>query len=84
MTRLSQSPKSLVKVQPSPKSPRVKLKRGSPSLDCIQSDHQNLDRTMMGSTRLGFANGSKTEIKTLLVDEDSTKKAVGKSNAFRF
>ena len=39
---------------------------------------------MGGSTRLGFANVSKTEIKTLLVDDASTKKAVGKSNAFRF
>ena len=38
-----------------------------------------------GSTRLGFDTRSKTEIKTLLADEDSNKKGREvKSNAFRF
>ena len=37
------------------------------------------------ATRLGFENGPKTEIKTLLEDEDSTKRRREvKSNAFRF
>ena len=37
------------------------------------------------ATRLGFENGSKTEIKTLLEDEDNTKRRREvKSNAFRF